>query len=83
MVSRQAIECLIKVRPYLQVKGRHADLLINYYENSGKKGKAYRLTDEELSQREKIWSEMRSINQKGKLHLQRLSEITSKDDATV
>lgn len=83
MVSRQAVECLKKVRPYLQVKNRHADLLISYYENSGQRGKSYRLTDEELSQREKIWLEMRSMNQKGTLHLQRLSEITLKGDATV
>lgn len=83
MVSRSAVEMLKKIRPYLVIKAAHADLLINYYDGVGKKGKAYRLTDEELANREKIWSKMRSMNQKGKLHLQRLSEVTLKGDATV
>ena len=76
IVSRQAVECLKKIRPFLVIKDRHDDLLISYYKDAGKKAKGYRLTDDELSKREKIWSELRSINQKGKLHLQRLSEIT-------
>ena len=83
VVSRNAVECLKKIRPFLKVKSHHADLLIGYYDGAGKKGKAYRLTDRELYAREKIWSELRSINQKGRLHLQRLSEITPKGDATV
>lgn len=82
MVSRGAVECLKKIRPYLQVKGQHADLLISYYEIAGLR-KSYRIADKELSKREKIWLKMRSMNQKGKLHLQRLSEIPPKGDATV
>lgn len=83
IVSRQAVECLIKIRSYLKVKNHHADLLIGYYDGAGKRGRVYRLSDEELGKREKIWSEMRAINQKGKLHLQRLSEVTPKGDAIV
>jgi hypothetical protein len=82
VVSRQAVDCLKRIRPYLIVKAKHADLLISYYETAGLR-ESYRITDEELAKREKIWSKMRSMNQKGKLHLQRLSEITPKGDATV
>ena len=82
VVSRQAVDCLKKIRPYLIAKSKHADLLISYYETAGLR-KSYRITDEELAKREKIWSKMRSMNQKGKLHLQRLSEIPPKGDAIV
>lgn len=82
VVSRQAVECLKKVRSYLVVKKKHADLLFRYYETVGKR-KAYKVTDEEMAKREAIWTEIRSMNQKGKLHLQRLSEIPPKGDATV
>ena len=76
VVSRDAVACLKKIRPYLQIKNRHADILLSYYEKAGKKAKGYRLTDNELAEREKLWIELRSINQKGKLYLQRLNEPT-------
>lgn len=83
IVSRQAIECLKKIRPYLKVKDRHADLLLSYYETVGEKSKTYRITDEQMAKREAIWAQMRAMNQKGTLHLQRLSEVTPQGDATV
>ncbi len=76
VVSRDAVDCLKKIRPYLIVKAKHADLLISYYETAGLR-ESYRVTDKELAKREKIWSQMRSMNQKGKLHLQRLNESTA------
>ena|SRR3990167_370631 len=78
VVSQDAIKCLEKVRPYLKVKQRHADLIISYYQTAGQKPKKYRLSEEEIKRRENIWEELRSINQKGKIHLQRLSEMTAK-----
>jgi hypothetical protein len=82
-VSRNAIEVIRMIRPYMRVKYRNADLLLKYYQDSGKRPKNYRLSENELKARENTWIQMRLLNQKGKLHLQRLSEIASKEDAIV
>ena|ERR1700733_4834323 len=82
--SRKAIECLRKIRPYLSIKHTNADILLRYYEVTNARAKGYyRLSDEELALRQEIWDEMRLLNQRGTLRLQRLSEQTPKGEATV
>lgn len=82
-VAQNALEAVKKLRPYLKIKGPQADLLIEYY-SSIKKGTGYnKLSDEELEKRASLWTKMRLMNERGRLRLQRLSEVTLEGDATV
>lgn len=84
VASRAAIECLKKIRPHLKIKYTQADLLFEYYDGLPDRSSYYRTSEEELQRRAKIWDDMRALNFKGKLRLQRLSELASrKEDATV
>lgn len=83
VVSQNALEFVKKVYPYLTIKKERAKILMDYYKDI-QKGKGYnKLSDEELDKREKYWLKMRVLNERGTLHLQRLSEVTPKGDAIV
>lgn len=84
IVSQATIECLKKIRPFLRIKHTQADLLIKYYGGIPARNTYYRVSDEELARRKEIYDEMRTLNFKGKIRLQRLSELASvQEDATV
>lgn len=84
VVSRSAVKCLKKVRPYLKIKHTNADILLSYYEDTNTVPTGhYRLSDEELTLRQELWEKMRLLNLRGTLRLQRLSEQTPKGEATV
>lgn len=83
IVSQDALEFAIKVYPFLTIKKERAKILIDYYKNTNKSKGGTKLSNEELLKREEIWKRMRVLNERGTLHLQRLSEVTPKGDATV
>lgn len=83
VVSQDALEFATKLYPYLTIKKERAKILIDYCQNIQKGRGGNKLSDEELARREKYWLEMRVLNERGTLHLQRLSEVTPKGDATV
>ena len=86
VVSMDALECIKLIYPHLVVKKKNADLVIRFFEertkNTGGSGKI-KLTQEEQTKRENLFHESRLLNQKGKLHLQRLNEVTPKGDVIV
>lgn len=82
--SQKAVECLKKVRPYLRIKHVNADILLGYYHKTSTRPKGYyRLSDEELALRQEIWDEMRLLNLRGTLRLQRLNEQTPQGEVIV
>lgn len=83
VVSLNALEFAQKLLPYLTIKKERAKILVDYCKNIEKGKGGNKLSDEELKKREGYWLKMRVLNERGTLHLQRLSEVTSKDDATV
>lgn len=83
IVSTGALEFAEKLLPYLTIKKERAEILIDYYKNIEKGKGGNKLSDEELKKRESYWLKMRVLNERGTLHLQRLSEVTPKGDATV
>lgn len=83
LVSSSAMECVKQLLPYLIIKKKQAELLIQYQSELKSNRGAKRLTNEILQKRYNYWYEMRKLNVRGKNHLQRLSEETAKADATV
>jgi hypothetical protein len=86
VVSKNAMNCINLIYPYLVAKKDNANILLRYYKEiaklKGGSGKI-KLTQAECIKRENLYFESHILNQKGKLRLQRLSEITPKGDATV
>lgn len=83
ITSQTALTFAKRLYPYLTIKKERAGIIIDYYKNINK-GKGYnKLSEQEMEKREKYWLKMRSLNERGTLHLQRLSEVTPKGDATV
>lgn len=83
VVSSDALKCIELIRPYLKIKHTHSDILLRY-SREVIKGKGYhRIPDEETKKREGFWNEMRLLNERGTLRLQRLSEQTPKGEAIV
>lgn len=83
LVSSSAVECVKQLLPYLIVKKKQAELLIEYGKDIKSNRGAKRLTDEILQKRYNYWYEMRKLNVRGKNHLQRLNEETAKADVIV
>jgi len=88
--ERKAYELLKKIRPFMKVKERQADLAIRLYDKYTRKepintnGQNARLTEHEIKQKQKIKEEIMELNHvyrkskvyEEKLRVQRLSEIT-------
>ena len=53
--------------PYLRMKRKQAELLLDFLKQShwGKNGQGKGLTDEQISDRENLFQEMRKLNQRG------------------
>lgn len=82
IVSRDAVKCAKRLKHHLKLKKLQAEILIKLgkrMKNIGHRG----LSDKEYETRGNIYWEMRKLNVKGKLHLQRLNEATSKEDVIV
>ena len=75
IVSRQAMECLTKILPYLVIKKRQAELLIEF-QNTCISRTGPKKNLEKLKKQEEYFYKVSSLNFKGKLRLQRLSERT-------
>lgn len=86
VVSLNAQECIEAIYPYLICKKANADIIKDFFDNRvvsvGGSGKIT-LPKSEVKRREMLFNKSRLLNQKGKLYLQRLSEVTPKGDATV
>lgn len=80
-VSRQALQTVKSLLPFLVLKRKQAEIIIAFYKRH--KGRGKHLTDKEFVQKEQQFFEMRKLNTKGVLRLKRLSEETPKGDATV
>ena len=83
VTSNMARICAEKLLPYLIIKNKQAKLLIEFSQSFVRGHKRKWLTDTERSERETHFWKMRDLNVKGKLRLQRLSEVTTKVDAIV
>ncbi len=84
IASQATQECIRKIRPFLRIKHTQADILLEYYSGLPKRESYYRISDDELARRAKLFDEVCLLNFKGKLRLQRLSELASNmEDATV
>lgn len=75
ITAKNAKECAKTLLPYLVIKHRQAELLIKFSEAAENK-KQFRLTEEDHRIRSEFFDKMRTLNVKGKLRLQRLSEET-------
>lgn len=75
ITSKNAKECAEILLPYLVIKHRQAQLILDFCQVVENK-KQFRLTDEDHEKRAYLFDEMRKLNVKGKLRLQRLSEET-------
>lgn len=80
VASRKAENAAKLLLPYLKVKRKNAELLLKFYELPKPK---YRLSNGNFEEREKLFQQIRLLNEKGALRLKRLSEKTPKGDATV
>jgi len=74
VASRDAQKCAHDLLPYLVLKVKQAKLLIEFYRLMTMKKKAYRLARTEDRKRERLFLQMRKLNVKGKLRLERLNE---------
>lgn len=73
IVSQQGLSFLKRIRPYLKIKAKQADLLIQFQEQTvSRKGKKNDLA--KFAKQEEIFCKLVPLNYKGKLRLQRLSE---------
>ncbi|KKK60392.1 hypothetical protein LCGC14_3024830 [marine sediment metagenome] len=79
IVSNQAIAMLNKIQKYMVIKQEHTELLIYFQSLVGEIGKRAK----NLEERENVFYEIRKLNTKGRLQLQRLSEKTPKGEAIV
>lgn len=76
IVSQQALAFLKIIKPYIKIKRKQLELLIEFQTKFvSRKGKKKDL--EKFKQQEIYFSELRKLNFKNKLQLQRLSEKTS------
>lgn len=80
ITSKNAKECAEVLLPYLIIKGRQAELLIEFCNLTKKQ---FRLTEEDHKIRGEFFDKMRKLNVKGKLRLQRLNEETARADVIV
>ncbi len=76
ITSKTAYSVAKMLLPYLRIKQEQARLLIKFQESMTLMSGRKRLPEEEIEKRDKLWFEMRKLNVKGKLHLQRLNEVT-------
>lgn len=89
VVSNDALKCVKSLLPFLVVKCPQARILIDFCSRIKRTGflkgghSNYRLSDEEINLRQKMFYKMREYNAKGRLHLQRLNEVAPKGDAIV
>ena len=69
ITGRPAEDCVKMLYPYLKIKYRQAELLIEFIDTIAlkKERRMYRLTDEVMQKRKQLFAEMRSHNVKGKL----------------
>lgn len=78
-VSNDALKCIKSIYPFLVIKRKNADVLFKFDKTKmklkGGSGKI-KMTQNEMNKRENMFYESRLLNQKGKLHLQRLNEKT-------
>ena len=83
IVSQQALRFLKLIKPYIKIKNKQLNLLIEFQTKFvSRKGKKKDLV--KFKKQEEMCIELRKLNFKNKLELQRLSERTSLwDDATV
>lgn len=77
IASQATVECIKKIRPFLRIKHTQADLLLKYYGELPNRDSYYRISEEEHLRRGELFDDMRLLNFKGKLRLQRLSELAS------
>jgi len=83
VTSKKAELCAKRLLPYLIIKRKQTLLLLKFCKTIIKRTEQYRLKESDYENREKLFYQMRKLNVKGKLHLQRLSEKTPKGDAIV
>lgn len=86
IVSIGAVKCIESIYPFLVVKKKNADILLRWYKEIDKLpggSKRVQLTKKECDKREKLYFESHKLNQKGKLRLQRLNELTPYGDVIV
>lgn len=74
VVSQDAKRCVNALLPYLRIKTRQARLILKFFDLKKEK---HQLSQRERTERENLFYEMRKLNCKGKLRLQRLSEGTA------
>lgn len=81
VVSKNALNCIELIYPYLVIKRANADVLIKFYKKrtlSKGGSRNATLTKKEHKLRESFFIASHLLNQKGKLRLQRLNEVTAK-----
>ena len=81
-MSLDALKLLKSILPYLIIKKKQAQLLIEFQEKMKDRNAPKRDTFRKLKQ-EAYFYEIRKLNFKNRLHLQRLSEETPEGEATV
>ena len=76
--TKQAVDFLTRIRPYLVLKRPNADIAIEFQKRIKRTG-GKRIDHEELIIREELYKKMKQLNMRG-LHLQRLSEENVSDN---
>lgn len=89
LYCKQALSAIEILRPYLIAKRTQADLVMEYGELIGVRGKSFRyIPDEVMVERESIFQALKQINKRRvRIHAERLNEETptvkTEDDAIV
>lgn len=83
VASSKAIKFLTQIKPFLRLKDKQADVALELISGLRKNGDSRKLSLKEDERRGKLFDKMRTLNVKGKLHLQRLNEETAKADVIV
>lgn len=83
IVNQDVKKCLEKITPYLILKRRQAEILIEFLNTEWTREKGYKLTRESWEKRENFFQRIREFNVKGRIRLQRLNEKTPKGDVIV
>lgn len=83
VTSKKALECAQRLLPFLIIKHKQAQLLIEFAKMFIRDEDRTWLTDVQRNDRELFFWKMRDLNVKGKIRLQRLNEETAKADVIV
>ena len=84
VASQKAKKCVEQIIPYLILKKKQAELLLEYTNTEWTREKnTFNLTDESREKRELFFQKIREFNVKGKIRLQRLNEETPNGDVIV